>query len=139
MISQTAKYALRTVVFLANNLGTYTKRTVIAQATKVPSEYLLKVLGSLEGAGIVESRRGPGGGFLLVKTPSQVTALEVVMSVDAIPRIKSCPLGISNHHRLCPLHRLLDNVSAQVEATFQQTTIAQLMVTDNRHCEFPSN
>ena len=63
MISSTAKYALRAAVFLGENKNGFVSRTVIADATMVPHEYLLKVLNELDLAGIVESRRGPGGGY----------------------------------------------------------------------------
>ena len=67
MISSTAKYALRAVVYLAGQPDRYVNRTEMSAATSVPHEYLLKVLHQLDDAKLVESRRGPRGGYRLRK------------------------------------------------------------------------
>ena len=139
MISITAQYALRAVVYLTNRNDGFVSRLEIAESTFVPHDYLLKVLNELDRAGIVQSRRGPGGGYRLTKPPEKITALEVVLSVDEIPRIQQCPLGLANHERLCPLHRLLDNASKLVEDSFRQTSIADLVLDrkQTKSCDFP--
>jgi Rrf2 family protein len=139
MISTTAKYALRAVVFLAKHEGGFSNRAEIAKATLVPHDYLLKVLNELDAAKIVESRRGPGGGYRLVPSAESLTTLSVVLAVDKIPRITECPLGFAEHVKLCPLHKLLDDASRKVEETFQKTTIADLIPGRKRpqSCEFP--
>ncbi len=138
MISSTATYALRAVVYLAGHPGRYVNRAEISAATQVPHEYLLKVLQQLDVADLVESRRGPGGGYRLRRTADEITALDVVQAVDMIPRIATCPLGITSHEQLCPLHQLLDNASRLVEQAFGQTAIADLMPGKrSRTCDFP--
>ncbi len=140
MISATAQYALRAVVYLAKKKTGYVSRSEIAEATMVPHDYLLKVLNELDAAGVVESRRGPGGGYRLTKSPDKITTLDVVLSVDKIPRITECPLGISAHETLCPLHQLMDDASRLVEETFGQVTISDLILDRKqpRSCNFPS-
>ena len=140
MISSTAKYALRAVVYLANRSDEFVGRAEISEATSVPHEYLLKVLNQLSVAELVESRPGPGGGYRLTQSPRAVTALDVIFAVDTIPRIKECPLGIPGHEDLCPLHRLLDEASRTVEEVFRTTTIADLLPRKRpRACDFPNN
>ena len=139
MISTTAQYALRAVVFLAKQKSGYISRIDIAEATMVPHDYLLKVLNELDSAGVVESRRGPGGGYRLTRSPSEITTLDVVLSVDTIPRISKCPLGISDHEVLCPLHKLMDDASRLVEETFEKVTISDLISKRKqaKSCNFP--
>ena len=141
MISSTATYALRAVVYLASQPDRYVNRAEISDATLVPHEYLLKVLNQLDGgAALVESRRGPGGGYRLRKPADELTALDVVLAVDTIPRITECPLGIIGHEQLCPLHRLLDDAGRRVEEAFAETHISDLLPgKSSRTCEFPSN
>lgn len=129
MISQTAEYALRAIVFMAETHGTAHTNQQIAAATKVPAGYLSKVLQGLSRARLVVSRRGLGGGFALAKAPEGMTILEIVEAVDPLPRIHSCPLKIKEHGtNLCALHRRLDEATAQVEKTFRETTVAELLV-----------
>lgn len=71
--------------------------------------------------------------------PENMTALQVVLAVDEIPRITECPLGISNHQKLCPLHRLLDDTSRLVEEAFAGVTIEELVPgrKQSQSCRFP--
>jgi hypothetical protein len=54
-----------------------------------------------------------------------------VNAVAPLERIRSCPLGLQSHTRLCPLHRELDNVYAASEKALADVTIAQLVRSTN--------
>lgn len=128
MISQTTEYALRAVVFLAENKDGGQTTEQISTATQVPAAYLSKVLQQLSRAAIVQSQRGLRGGFTLKPAPSDLTVLAVVNAVDPIRRIRECPLGLPEHGtRLCKLHRQLDEASAMVEKAFGSCSIAELL------------
>ena len=123
MFSQTVEYALRAVVHLASEAPAPRTTDQIAAATRVPRAYLSKVLQGLVRGGVVHSHRGLGGGMSLVKSPEDLTILEVVNGVEPIQRIRTCPLGLAAHGvRLCPLHRRLDDALAMVETAFAATT-----------------
>lgn len=128
MISQTAEYALRAVVFLASQTGQPVTTQKVAAATRVPVGYLSKVLQALGKAGLVDAQRGLRGGYVLARRPGELTVLDVINSVDPLERIRSCPLGADcRDGALCALHRRLDDGVAMLEAMFQGTTIAQLL------------
>ena len=64
----------------------------------------------------------------LVRSPTEVTILEVVNAVEPIGRIQTCPLGLKSHGaNLCPLHRRLDNALASVEEAFSKSTLAEIL------------
>ncbi len=129
MISQTAEYALRAIVYLATSDDTLHITRDIAEATKVPSGYLSKVMQTLVKAGLIHSRRGIHGGFTLNLSPEEISILDVVNAVDPLQRIHSCPLGLPEHRdRLCPLHRRLDQSMKNIELTLGATTIAEVMI-----------
>jgi DNA-binding IscR family transcriptional regulator len=77
----------------------------------------------------------------LVKSPEDLTILEVVNGVEPIQRIRTCPLGLAAHGvRLCPLHRRLDDALAMVEKAFAATTLAEVLAEPSRSvplCPFP--
>ena len=128
MISQTAEYALRAMVFLAMNQDNAQVTERIAGGTKVPASYLSKVLQSLSRAGLVKSQRGLGGGFSLAKAPASTTILEIINAVDPIKRIETCPLDLSSHGVvLCALHKRLDEAIASVEQAFERTTLEEIL------------
>ena len=141
MLSQTVEYALRAMVFLADQSPISRTTQQIAEATKVPNAYLSKVLQAVSRSGLVKSQRGLHGGFSLTRGPEKITILEVVNSVDPLIRIKECPLGISSHGvNLCPLHSRLDSATAMVEDAFSKTTLAEILVEPTSSvplCPFP--
>jgi Rrf2 family transcriptional regulator, nitric oxide-sensitive transcriptional repressor len=140
MLSQTVDYALRAVVHLASERPKACTNEKIAEATRVPRQYLSKVMHSLVRSGIVNSQRGPNGGFTLNKPDRKLTVYEVVQAVDPIQRIRECPLGLKTHGpNLCPLHRRLDAAMALVEQAFRESTVEEILAEPSSHplCEVP--
>ncbi len=128
MISLTAEYALRAIVYLAYHFGEHHTAVDIAYATEVPPGYLAKVLRDLSKAGLVLAQRGQHGGYTLRQSPGTLTVLDVIDAVDPMRRIHECPLGLAAHRgRLCPLHRMLDNATAVTEETFRRVTLSSLL------------
>jgi Rrf2 family protein len=100
----------------------------IAAATKVPPGYLCKVLQILSRAKLVSSQRGLGGGFSLMKTPTQISMFDVIHAVDPIQHNQSCPLKLRSHSLpLCLLHRRLNDVILTTEKNFRSIAISDLM------------
>lgn len=138
MITQTAEYALRAMVYLADQEAPRTT-SAIAEKTQVPAGYLAKVMQGLSKAGLVHARRGLHGGFVLVSSPDELTILEVINAVEPIRRYHECPLGLHGK-KLCPLHRKLDDAAKTIEDAFCNTTVADLNnVPRSRKplCKFP--
>ena len=128
MISQTAEYALRAMVFLAENAAQSHTTRQVAEATQVKQAYLSKVLQGLSRAGLVTSQRGLGGGFLLARPAAEINLFEVLQAVDPLQRIHACPLKLKAHSpRLCPLHRRLDAAMAAVERSFKESRLSDLL------------
>jgi Rrf2 family protein len=129
MFSQTAEYALRAIVALADSTGQPLTTQQIARVTQVPLDYLFKVMQTLGRSGLVEAQRGKHGGFRLAKPANRLTILDVLNAVDPLPRIRSCPLHLKRHARqLCPLHQRLDDAVSSVERVFADTVISDLLV-----------
>ena len=131
VVTQTVEYALRAVVWLAQNPGTPQTTQQLAEATRVSVTYLPKVLQPLSRAGLVNGQRGLHGGYSLERDPADVTVLDVVDCIDPIAKIDKCPLDLASHGpRLCPLHRMLNDATALVQEKFATTTIASLIPDD---------
>ena len=127
-LSQTAEYALRAVVWLAQNPGEPQTTQQIADATQVPTSYLPKVFQPLVRNGLISGQRGLGGGYSLIRDPSEVTMLDVVNCVDPVERIETCPLDLKSHGvRLCPLHSMLNQMIVSEEKRMAQTRIGDLL------------
>lgn len=133
MISQTIEYALRAMAHLATlEEGRAANSETVAEHTQVPRGYLSKILRDLVVAGLVDSQRGPNGGFVLARRASEISILDVVNAVDPIARISECPLGNPAHVQLCPLHRRLDDALQTIEQQFRETSLEDLQKTNSR-------
>ena len=142
MISQTAEYALRAIVYLADQRGSPRTTAQIAEATQVPPGYLAKVMQSLSRTKLVHSQRGLNGGFTLTRDPAGLPMLEIIAAVDPIRRFHECPLGLPTHHAdLCPLHRELEEAARMLEQKFSDTSVADLINVPGDQkplCRFPA-
>lgn len=142
MLSKTAEYALRAMTCLAEQPSQLLTTQWIAETSRVPSDYLAKVLNSLADADLVLSQRGRHGGFSLARPAEELTVLEIVNAVDPIRRIVNCPLDRPEHgEHLCPLHRELDNAYGVVEQAFATRRLADLIgvpTDEGVACNFPS-
>ncbi len=83
-VSTRGDYACRALLSLAlhdDQVGPTSVRD-IAERTGLPQPYLEQILLSLKGAGLVRSKRGVGGGYVLARTAEALTLAEVVAAVD---------------------------------------------------------
>jgi Rrf2 family protein len=76
-----ADYAVRAAIELAA-AGDMVTAEHIAQATGIPHNFLENILGDLRRAGLVESRRGQAGGYLLAKPADAISIADVIRAVE---------------------------------------------------------
>lgn len=83
-VSTRGDYASRALLSLAlgADLSTPTSVRDLAQRTGLPQPYLEQILLSLKGVGLVRSKRGVGGGYVLARSAEQITLAEIVAAVD---------------------------------------------------------
>ena len=128
MFTQTTEYALRAMACLALRPEDLVPATTLAEQTKVPSNYLAKVLQQLAGAQLINGRRGVGGGYKLSRPADKISLLDVINAIAEVKRVQSCPLGLPNHGpNLCPLHRKMDEAAKKVIDVFTGATLADLL------------
>ncbi len=108
MISRTARYALHVLAILAARPADRLRGEEIASATGIPVNYLSKILNQLRKAGLVESRKGWGGGFQLQAEAGQRPIRDVLVVFDGLESADrhDCALGrtaCDNEHP-CAMH-----------------------------------
>jgi Rrf2 family protein len=92
-ISQKLEYACRALAQLARRHDgrTLTRLEELAQREAVSANFLVQILNDLRRAGLVASRRGQAGGYLLARAPQSVTLRQVVEAVD--PALLQCTVS----------------------------------------------
>ncbi len=83
-VSTRGDYASRALLSLAlgRDLSNPTSVRDLASRTGLPQPYLEQILLSLKGVGLVRSKRGVGGGYVLARSADQITLAEIVAAVD---------------------------------------------------------
>ena len=85
-VSAKADYAVRAALELAaagtTGDATPVKGERVASAQGIPLKFLENILVDLRQAGIVNSRRGPEGGYWLAKAPAEVTVADVIRAAE---------------------------------------------------------
>ncbi len=130
MISKTAEYALRAVLYIARESGGHPVRAnEIAETLEVPSNYLSKILHALAMAGILTSGRGPRGGFMLARSADELVLADLLEALDPGVLRPDCLLGNSNcsDHTACAVHERWKQVREPVCRFFRETTLADVV------------
>jgi Rrf2 family cysteine metabolism transcriptional repressor len=82
-LSHKGEYALRAMTYLALN---YRKSPVqiheISQREKIPEKFLEQILLQLKRAGLLDSKRGSHGGYVLLKPPKRVSLADIIRTID---------------------------------------------------------
>ncbi|MGC1238721.1 MAG: Rrf2 family transcriptional regulator [Acidimicrobiales bacterium] len=83
-VSTRGDYASRALLSLAlrDNYSSPTSVRDLAERTGLPQPYLEQILLSLKGVGLVRSKRGVGGGYVLARPAELITLAEIVAAVD---------------------------------------------------------
>ncbi|CAL9312921.1 RrF2 family transcriptional regulator [Streptomyces sp. CSDS2] len=128
-ISARADYAVRAVLELAVRQGNGpVKAEEIAAVQDIPHKFLEGILGDLRRAGIVDSRRGGGGGYRLARAASSVTVADVIRAVDGpIVSVRGeRPTGLAYTGTARPLLPLWIALRANVRRILEGVTVADL-------------
>ncbi|WBO22426.1 RrF2 family transcriptional regulator [Sphingomonas abietis] len=100
MLAQKTRYALRALLYLAEaEKGRSVQVADIAATQQVPRKYLELILLDLKKAGMVSSRRGPGGGYVLARAPAEISFAEVIRLMDG--PIALVPCASQNFYERC--------------------------------------
>lgn len=128
MISQKAKYALRALVALSKvPPGASVMISEISREQSIPKKFLEQILLELKRAGIVISKRGRLGGYVLLKAPEQVTFGEVLRLIDGPIAPLPCLSKIA--YRKCT--DCAEETSCEIRRVFGRVAIATRDVLDS--------
>jgi Rrf2 family protein len=130
LLSSTADYALRAILFLAQRHGeAAVPADEVARATGAPRNYMAKTLNALARAGFLTSARGPLGGFCLARSPGALSIAQVIDCFDEPRPLRQCLLGTRacDPLRPCTAHHRWSAITGARRAAFDGTTVADLL------------
>ncbi len=129
LITRETDYAVRTVLYLAREGNRIANVTEVAHAMHIPESFLAKILQRLTKSNILVSSRGVKGGFKLAKKPSEISLLDILMSIQGAATINLCVID-SKKCKLsatCSVHPVWVDIRKEIEKRLQKHTIDALM------------
>lgn len=126
-------YALQALAHMPED-GSFTMAKDLAEQLHLPAPYLAKILQNLARAGILESVRGPKGGFRLTHPAHRVSVGEVLAAIEGEGSLNRCIMGFPtcDCDNPCPMHEAWSAVKTQVEVSMTSTTLRDLQLTKVR-------
>lgn len=132
MLSNKAKYALKALFHLAEHHdGRPMLVSDIARDQNIPKRFLDAILLEMRNSGLVLSRKGPGGGYLLARGPEEISIGTVVRLIDGPLAPIRC-VSVTAYHRCedcpdeaaCHLRKLMGRVRDAIAAILDNATVA---------------
>lgn len=125
MLSKKTKYAIRALIVLGENFsGEPLNILSISQKEKIPKKFLEQILLEMRNAGFLFSKKGAGGGYSLLKDPSEINLVQV-MRLTGGP-IAQLPCVSLNFYQRCEECR--DEESCGIRDTFRDVRDATLKI-----------
>jgi Rrf2 family iron-sulfur cluster assembly transcriptional regulator len=132
-VSTRGDYASRALLSLALHADEPGPTSVrdIAERTALPQPYLEQILLALKGAGLVRSKRGVGGGYVLARPPEEIALSEILSAVDG-PIVagdfgQPHTDGACDHEGQCVLLSVWADVGETMRVMLERITLADLV------------
>jgi Rrf2 family protein len=132
-VSTRGDYACRALLSMALHLDDAPTQSVrdIAARTGLPQPYLEQILLALKGAGLVRSKRGVGGGYVLARDPEDITLAEVVSAVDGPIQLGDFGLphsdGACDHEGQCVLLTVWNDVGDHMRTHLRAHSLGSMV------------
>lgn len=125
MLSKKTKYAIKALILLSKNGDNPPMHiTEIAEKEHIPKKYLESILGELRKAGLLHSKKGSGGGYVLNKRPEDISLVQIIRLTDGPIAMVSC--ASLNYYHKC--EECLDEATCGIKTTFINIRDASLKI-----------
>ncbi len=129
IFSKTCEYAVRAVFFIAQRTADGSRVGIKEIAVNIdsPEHFLAKILQDLSRRGIIQSAKGPNGGFYLDAQSLARPLSDVIEAVDGGGIFRDCGLGLKecSSKNPCPLHHDFLDVRNRLQNMLESVTISQ--------------
>jgi len=141
MLTAKGKYSLKALAYLAGlEPGATTQAIEIAEANNIPKKFLDAILGELRNAGIIYSRKGPGGGYMLARAPSDIKIGHVIRTIDGPLAPIACasrtayrPCRDCSDVKACTVRLMMTKVRDAISDVLDRVTLADMVALGGRN------
>ncbi|NAW51906.1 Rrf2 family transcriptional regulator [Elizabethkingia argentiflava] len=131
MFSKTCEYAIRALIFIAQKTrgGNRVGIKDIAKGIDSPEYFIAKILQDLTKKGLVQSAKGPTGGFYLDQNDLNRSLADIVVKVDGERIFKGCAMGLRecSHTHPCPVHYEFKQIRNKLKEMLESSKIGEFV------------
>jgi Rrf2 family protein len=129
MFSKACEYGIRAMIYIAqqSRQGERVGLKDVAQGIDSPEAFMAKILQALSRQGLVQSVKGPNGGFYMDARGLKVTLAEVVLAIDGDQLFTGCGLGLPecNEKKPCPIHDEFKLIRNKIKSLLETTQVGE--------------
>ena len=130
--SKTTEYAIRALTYMAiKPEGIPVSAREVSRRSSVPYAYIAKTFQVLVAAGILESRKGPGGGFFFAGKPSEIRLIDIMKALDDAKQspLSKCVMGLERCGEInpCPLHSIWSTTTKRTMEQLKKNTLLDMV------------
>lgn len=129
-LSNLADYAVVVMIHAARMRDARVSAQDVAANTGLPAPTVAKIMGQLSRAGLLESRRGPSGGFLLAHGPEQISVAAITEAVDGPIAMTACVDTLAadcGFETVCCMKAHWPIINSAVREALDNVTLADLI------------
>ena len=130
MLSYTCKTAIKAVIYLASETNKGEKKSIkdIADHIDASGHTVSKMLQTLVKQGVINSTKGPSGGFYITEDQLLQPIINIVEAIDGRQLFKECGLGLSkcSETHPCPIHDQYKKPREMLERLFNENKVGDL-------------
>ncbi len=132
MFSKSCEYAIRAMIYIANNAKHSTTGKIgtkqVAKGIEAPENFIAKILQDLSKRKLLHSAKGPNGGFFLTEEEKNRTLSDIIKAIDGDGFYLNCLFGLKtcSEKTPCPVHHQYKEVKQKLVNIFDSNTIGQL-------------
>lgn len=129
MFSKTCEYAIRAMIFIAQHTKDGSKVGIreIAKGIDSPEHFIAKILQELSRKKLVQSLKGPTGGFYLDTAARKHSLADIVKVVDGDQLFSGCGLGLKkcSESHPCPIHHEFKKVRKEMQQMLEKAKLGE--------------
>lgn len=129
-LSRRGDYVMRSAITLARAFASGEQRKIreVVAETAIPATFASQILADLVRAGLASSRAGRDGGYRLIRSPEEISVLEVIEAAEGTLHAERCALGEGpcRWDAVCPLHETWLEMTGALRELLARTSLAEV-------------
>lgn len=129
MFSKACEYAIRAMMFVSqkSKSGERVGIKAIVNGIDSPEHFMAKILQELSRKGLLQSIKGPNGGFFMDEKARKITLAQIVSAIDGNKVFEGCGVGLKvcNEKKPCPIHDEFKLIRTKLKNMLETTQIGE--------------